>query len=408
MFRRLVLVLALALGAVAIATPALAMADAPQAEQPRIMVMLRLGAEHYRAGNSYGGDYGDPMGQEARLRIARKIARDHRLTLLENWPMQIVGVDCVIMAVTDGRSAEAAAAEVAMEHGVEWSQPLNAFQMLGSAPASYNDRLSAAQPAMARWHLPSLHQFSTGRGQTIAIVDSRIDTAHPDFVGQTIGIQNFVPGNLAVAERHGTGVAGIIAARTNNAVGIAGVAPGAHILGLRACWEQPLGGATVCDSLSLAKAMTYVLEHNVDVVNLSLTGPPDRLLATLISIGLARGMTIVAAVDQNHPGHSFPSSVAGVLPVGDERLSAREANVYIAPGRDVPTTEPEGRWSLVSGSSYATAHVSGLAALLRQLSPHGGVGLVALTAMGPPGVIDACAAIARLSALDADACRSRN
>jgi subtilisin family serine protease len=63
---------------------------------------------------------------------------------------------------------------------------------------------------------------------------------------------------------------------------------------------------------------------------------------------------------------------------------------------------------LVSGSSYATAHVSGLAALLRQLSPRGGVGLVALTAMGPPGVIDACAAVARLSALDADACRSRD
>jgi subtilisin family serine protease len=379
-----------------------------RAQAPHIMVMLRLGAEHYRAGNSYGGDYGDPMGQEARLRVARKIARVHRLTLVDNWPMQIIGVDCVIMAVNDGRSAEAAAAEVARERGVEWSQPVNAFETLGAAPARYNDRLSAAQPAVALWHLSSLHHFTTGRGQVIAIVDSRIDTAHPDFAGQTINIQNFVPGNLAVAERHGTGVAGIIAARANNSLGIAGIAPGAHILGLRACWEQSVGGSTVCDTLSLAKAMTFALEHNADVINLSLTGPPDRLLSALITIGIAHGMTIVAAVDQSHPGQSFPSSIAGVLAVGDERLSAREANVYIAPGRDIPTTEPEGKWSLVNGSSYATAHVSGLAALLRQLSPHAGAGLAAAHAMGPRGLIDACAAVARLSALDADDCRSRD
>jgi subtilisin family serine protease len=375
---------------------------------PRIMVMLRLGAEHYRAGNSYGGDYGDPMGQEARLRVARKIARDHRLTLVENWPMQIVGVDCVIMAVSDGRSAEAAAAEVAKERRVAWSQPVNAYEALGSSPANYNDRLSAAQPAVALWHLSSLHHFSTGRGQVIAIVDSRIDTTHPDFAGQTINIQNFVPGNLALAERHGTGVAGIIAARANNSLGIAGVAPDAHILGLRACWERTAGGATVCDTLTLAKAMTFALEHNADVVNLSLTGPPDRLLAALITIGIARGVTIVAAVDQSHPGKSFPSSVVGVIAVGDERLSPREPSVYIAPGKDIPTTEPEGKWSLVNGSSYATAHVSGLAALLRQLSRHAGAGLAAANAMGPVGVIDACAAVARVSALDPVDCRSRN
>jgi subtilisin family serine protease len=132
------------------------------------------------------------------------------------------------------------------------------------------------------------------------------------------------------------------------------------------------------------------------------------LLATLIGLGVSRGMTIVAAVDQGHPDHSFPSSVTGVLPVADERLSLRGAGVYIAPGRDIPTTEPEGKWSLVSGSSYAAAHVSGLAALLRQLSPGRGAGLSATAAMGPRGLIDACAAVARVSALDAQACRLRD
>ena len=402
--------LSLALGSPLLtATPVQAAEVARQVEAPRIMVMLKLGADHFRSGSAYGGDYNDAMGQEARLRLARKIAREHKLRLLDNWPMQVVGVDCVIMAVNDGRSAEAAAQEVSKLHGVEWSQPLNEFQMQGAGPTTSRDRLSAAQPATAQWHLQSLHKYATGRGQTIAIVDSRIDTAHPDFAGQVIAVEDFVPGNRQSPERHGTGVAGIIAARENNTVGIAGVAPGAHILGLRACWERPAGGATVCDSLSLAKAMTSALQHKVDVVNLSLSGPQDRLISTLISIGISRGMTVVAAVDQNHPDQSFPSSVAGVLPVGDERLSLYNSTVYIAPGRDVPTTEPEGKWGLVSGSSYAAAHVSGLAAMLRQMSAHNSAaGRTASSAMGPRGRIDACAALSRVSRLNADNCRSHD
>jgi subtilisin family serine protease len=119
-------------------------------------------------------------------------------------------------------------------------------------------------------------------------------------------------------------------------------------------------------------------------------------------------MTVVAAVDQAHPDASFPSSIDGVLPVADERLSARAGSVYIAPGLDIPTTEPEGTWSLVNGSSYAAAHVSGLAALLRQASGHQGLGRSARSAMGSHGLIDACAALARVSALDAEVCRTRN
>jgi subtilisin family serine protease len=379
-----------------------------QSDRPRILVMIRIGPDHFRSDSSYGGDYGDAMSQEARLRFARRLAHDHRMTLVYHWPMQIVGVDCIIMSVSDKRTAQQAADEVSSVRGVEWSQPLNEFEMLGSASSGFNDRLSGAQPVISQWHLSSLHRFATGRGQTIAIVDSRIDIDHPDFAGQIIGIEDFVPGNLTHGERHGTGIAGIIAARANNAVGIAGIAPGAHILGLRACWERTVGGATVCDSLSLAKAMTYAVEYHADIVNLSLAGPNDRLLSLLIGRGLAQGMTVVAAVDESHTAQSFPSSLVGVLAVGDERLSVHGRNVYMAPGRDIPTTEPEGKWSLVSGSSYAAAHVSGLMALLRQLSAGRRIGESAAAAMGPHGTIDACAALARVSHLDAVACRSHN
>ena len=63
----------------------------------RVMVMFTLGADHYLAGADYGGNYGSAMSEKSRLRAARRIAKDHRLTVVEAWPMQRIGVDCVVM-----------------------------------------------------------------------------------------------------------------------------------------------------------------------------------------------------------------------------------------------------------------------------------------------------------------------
>lgn len=412
MFRRMYRIFALGICLMtgAVATPSLAQSDNasianPVTEEKRIMVMIKLGPEHFRASGDYAGDYGDAMSQAVRLRFAKKIAKEYGLKIVDNWPMQVIGIDCVIMAVDDDRSTQAIAEEISKIPGVEWSQQLNEFKVQGTSGPAYNDNLYAAQPVSSRWHLSSLHRYTTGRGISIAIVDSRIDISHPDFAGQKISVQDFVPGNRKLAEQHGTGVAGIIAARPNNAMGIAGVAPAARILGLRACWERTPKSTAVCDTLSLAKALTSAIDSNVDIVNLSLTGPHDPLLTKLVGVALGRGISVVAAVDINDPSNSFPASIKGVIRVADEHLSARESGVYIAPGRDVPTTKPEGKWSLVNGSSYATAHVSGLVALLKQLSGPRHSRLAPATALGPTGSINACAAVARLSALDALSCR---
>lgn len=379
----------------------------------RILVMLKLGPDHFRAGNDYGGGtYGDAVGQATRRRLARKIAHDENLILADSWPMPIIGVDCVIMIVPQGRDLDAVTARISTLQGVAWSQRLNEFHMESSIRAksafALNDRLFLAQPAADRWHLAALHKMATGLGVTIAVVDSRIDVAHPDLSGQVATSQDFVAGEGRGAERHGTGVAGIIAARANNSVGIVGVAPGAKLMGLRACWERRDGAATVCDSLSLAKALTYAIEKRANIINMSLSGPSDRLLASLIGIGISRGLSVVAAVDESRSDNGFPASVAGVIPVANERLSAARSGVYIAPGLDVPTTEPGGKWELVNGSSYAAAHVSGLLALLRQKAHSSGGRGPASTALGRAGMIDACAILARASYLAEGGCKAGN
>jgi len=230
------------------------------------------------------------------------------------------------------------------------------------------------------------------------VIDSQVQADHPDLNGQLTAQIDFVSGHASAAEQHGTGIAGVIAARDGNGVGIVGIAPEARLLALRACWQVSAEGTTLCDSLSLARALQYSIEHGAQVVNLSLAGPNDQLLAKLIGIAIARGVSVVAAFDPALPKGGFPASQAGVVAVADQALPLLPPLVYGAPGKDVPTTEPGGRWYLVDGSSYAAAHVSGLLALIRQRHAR-----VELVTAPPSRAVDACASLLRTSpACDCD------
>lgn len=352
-----------------------------------ILVMVRIAPDHFRPGNGYAGSYGDELGRSARERIARAVARKFKLTLLENWAMPMIGVDCFVMLVPDARSTSAAAEQVSLDPQVSWAEPVEQYTSRAEAP---NDPLFAAEPAATQWHLADLHRMASGRGTRIAVVDSGIDADHPDLAGQLIVNRNFVSGQPLVPEQHGTAVAGIIAAKGNNRLGIVGVAPGARLLGLRACLQGH--DLTTCDTLSLAKALYFAVENKADVINLSLSGPNARLLRQLLEIAYARGIQVVAAFDPKLPGGGFPASLSGVIAVSDTPATGLNGNVYVAPGREVPTTEPGGRWFLVNGSSFAAAHVSGLVALIREHRPSAPVVLVS---QRRDGAIDACASLLR-------------
>ena len=367
--------------------PAAATAGAPERQ---ILVMVKHPPDHYRPNGAYGGGYGDELARSERERLARRIAHDYRLTLVDDWPMPLIGLDCFVMEISDGRTTIAAAEQVSHDKAVAWAQPVETYKAQ-SVEVSDNDPLYPAQPAAKQWRLAELHKLATGRGIRIAVVDSGIDSDHPDLAGQLLVNRNFVSSRRPAWEAHGTGVAGIIAAKANNGIGIAGVAPDARILGLRACWQTgEAGSATVCDSFSLVKALYYAIDQKADVINLSLSGPDDRLLQQLVELGLSRGIAVVAAVDKDRPNGGFPADVRGVIAVSNASLAGPHGPVYIAPGRDVPTTEPGGRWFLVNGSSFAAAHVSGLVALLRQKHRS-----AALVTDGPAGTIDACASVLR-------------
>ncbi len=390
--------LALVIGLTALG-PARALAAAPPATAAspaagQVLVLLRMPPTHARSASAYASGYGPGAQQATRRRIASRLAHEHGLTLVTGWPMPLVGVDCFVMSVAAGQSPAQVAAELSRDRDVAWSEPMHAYRAEAAAPP--NDPLFRAQPAAQAWRLADLHEIATGRNVRVAVVDSAIDVRHPDLIGQVRVRQDFAPDHPGLAETHGTGVAGIIAALADNHVGIVGVAPDAHLMGLRACWQDAASPETVCDTLSLAKALHFAIENRAQVINLSLSGPSDGLLGRLIDVALARGATVVAAVDPSLAQGGFPASHPGVVAVAAERRDGL-ARVYVAPGRDVPTTQPGGRWFLVDGSSYSAAHVSGLFALLDE---HGGRGRgpAALVTQRSSGEIDACASLLQAAA----------
>ncbi|RTL39979.1 MAG: serine protease [Burkholderiales bacterium] len=364
-----------------------AVAQAEDAER-QVLVMLQLPKAHYRPDGSYAGTYGEGVGRQARQQVAASLAKAFRLDLRSQWAMPLAGVDCFVMRLPehDSRSAADVARAVSEDRRVAWAQPVGLYHAQSSTP----DPLFAAQPAAQQWHLAELHKLATGRGVRVAVVDSGVETAHPDLAGQVVVNENFVDDRAPPAESHGTAVAGIIAARADNGLGIAGVAPQARLLALRACWQAR--EQTLCTSLGLAKALYAAIQQGAHIINLSLGGPDDRLLGLLLDQAQARGATVVTALPGR--GGPFPANHRGVLVVGT--APPLPDGAVMAPGRDVPSTAVGGGYALVSGSSFSAAHAAGLLALVRELDGSRGTPAPpAALVTAAQGRIDSCATLAR-------------
>lgn len=390
--------------AAAPADAAKALQAPPAAGSAEILVMFHLPAPHYRA-DSYGSaNYRDDAGRAARQRIAAAVARDHQLDLMEDWAMPALSIDCYRMRLPAGVAAAPVLEALSRDRRIEWAQLIQDFAAQGGS-----DPLYRMQPVASPWQLDQARKVATGRKVMVAVIDSGIQSDHPDLAGQVVVEENFVDNQKYVAELHGTAVAGVIAARAGNGVGIEGVAPDARLMALRACWQS--ASATRCNSFTLAKALHFALSNGAQIINLSLSGPPDRLLLQLVELAQARGIRVVGAVDPARPDGGFPANTPGVFAVASDGAAPRAGvHALLAPGNDIPTTMPGGRWGVVAGSSYAAAHVSGMLALLEELKPQLAAGrlrkaIVLNQGSVPLTGIDLCATILRISGKCSCACQ---
>lgn len=268
---------------------------------------------------------------------------------------------------------------------------------------------------------------ATGAGTVIAIVDSGVDSTHPDLAGRLVpGVDLVDPGTPSGTSvdpnGHGTHVAGIAAATTGNGVGISGAAPGAMIMPIRVLGPDGSGSDDV-----IAEGIAWAVDNGADVINLSLgeSGFLARLnkngpLNAAIREANAAGVVVVAAAGNDSlrrqsyrvgvpvlvvNASSQDGAVAAFSTTGDVRSVAAPGVGILSTAPTTPTTLwPAGSsgYEPLDGTSMAAPLVAGIAAMLveRGLSPDETRDLIADTAVNPTGdpalgdgVVDTAAAL---------------
>ena len=297
---------------------------------------------------------------EALSEIAAEIEATYGVPLAAEWPLQAIAVHCLIFDASAIADVDGLIAAMQADQAIRTVQRMQGFVLSQNTDA---DPLFQLQWSLEKMNVAAAHLHTMGDGVRIGVVDSAMDRNHPDLTDRVLDARDFVsakPGQHA--EAHGTAMAGIIAAEVSNNIGMVGVAPKAGLLGLRACW-QATGQSGACNSFSLARALNFALLNDVNVLNLSLGGPDDPLLKELIEAAIAQGMIVVAASGETET-LEFPASINGVIAAGNAL-----AGSIPAPMTDVLTTSLGAGHHYVSGSSVATAHVSGVVALMLAQDP---------------------------------------
>lgn len=353
--------------------------------------------------------YGAPdryrNGQRAMSTLA-ELKRRYGLREIAGWPIKPLGLYCVVLRPGVGVDRDALLEALSRDARVRIAEPLHEYDMYAqpSVGVRYNDPYVPLQRGFTEIDAALAQRTSQGKGVDVALVDTGVDTGHPDLKGRIRDVHDMVGGQVAAAagDRHGTEVAGVIAAVGDNHVGIVGVAPLATLSVYKACWQVSGTDGARCNTFTLAKAMAALLGADARIINLSLGGPSDTLLGQLLAALLRQDRIVIAAMPPNGRIEGFPAATPGVIVVRSAQALDAAAGAVNAPGKDILTTQPNGRYDFASGSSLAAAHVSGIAALLLSISPDIGANAVRdilrRTSTGPGGapMVNAAAAVAAL------------
>ncbi|MBW4080116.1 S8 family peptidase [Paenibacillus sp. S150] len=248
----------------------------------------------------------------------------------------------------------------------------------GAAVITPNDLLFSTY----QWNLPAIEaelgwNLSKGSKEVIvAVVDTGVQANHPDLKGQLLAGYNAITNGSPPDDDvgHGTHVAGIIGALTNNGEGVAGISWYNKILPVKALDNSGAG-----TTYSVAEGVIWAADQGARVINLSLGNYADsQFLHDAIKYAYDRDVVIVSAAgNDNTERPGYPAAYPEVLAVAatsanGERSSFSNYGDYIdvaAPGESIASTYPDNQYAALSGTSMASPHVAALAGLVRSLNP---------------------------------------
>lgn len=244
-----------------------------------------------------------------------------------------------------------------------------------SQPLLYAEDSAAALGEMLPWGVDRIDaerawEVTRGAGIRVAVLDTGIDHLHHDLRPNFHGGVSFVPGeDFTDGNGHGTHVAGIIGARQNGS-GIVGVAPNCDLLSVKVLDRRGSGRYSW-----IINGIIWCVRNRIDVINMSLGGPaPVQALQNACDYALRRNVVVVAAAGNNGPADDsvgYPGRYDSVIAVSAVNESGNIASFssrghqvdLAAPGERILSTLPGNRFGRLNGTSMASPHVAGVAAL---------------------------------------------
>jgi subtilisin family serine protease len=274
---------------------------------------------------------------------------------------------------------------------------LAALAVAGPAAGVRADTVrNAQQPVLRALGAFGAWRASTGRGVTVAVLDSGVDGAVPDLAGSVTTGHDYTAGvnppGYQPPREHGTYIASLIAGHGSGpgrADGVIGIAPAAHVLAVRVLPEQSEPGFVRFNENAhyqdtLANGIRYAVAHGAGVINMSLGGPNHTSAEiAAIAAAISHGVVVVAAAGNEGTAkgrftpYFYPAAVPGVISVAAVTVNGRHAFfsdhngsvVVSAPGVGVVGAGPGGEYLDGDGTSQASALVAGVAALIRAKYP---------------------------------------
>ncbi|MDP4015215.1 MAG: S8 family peptidase [Candidatus Nanopelagicales bacterium] len=250
--------------------------------------------------------------------------------------------------------------------------------------ASSDDTKRSEQWALDMLGAEDAWSAATGNGVVVAVIDTGVDGSHPDLSGALVSGYNARTDQgdstspATDQHGHGTHVAGTIAARAGNGIGIAGLAPDASVMPVKVLGADGSGYTS-----DVAEGIVWAVDHGAAVLNMSLGGGSSSVMEAAVEYAVDEGATLVAAAGNDGSSSPFyPAAYPGVLSVAAINSSGERASWsnygstldLAAPGVSVLSTLPGSTYASWSGTSMASPHVAASAALILELAPTSDVG----------------------------------
>ena len=314
-----------------------------------------------------------PADLEHRVIVRYKEGREPQVLDIESGRRTLSLARTSVFTVPSATDQDAAVARLNEDPDVEYAEP----DYPGMASMAINDPQASQQWAVNKIQLPAAWDLTGGtKTVKVAIIDTGIDSKHPDLAGQVVGGRDFVNNDSDPMDDqgHGTHVAGTVAALTNNGVGVAGIAWGSSLVAVKVLGANGSGYTS-----AIADGINYAVSQGAKVINMSLgSSQTNTTLTTAVNNALAAGVVVVcAAGNDGRSTPMYPAAIKGVVAVGstdslDNRSSFSNYGTWVtvaAPGSGIVSTYKGGGYQTMSGTSMASPHVAGVAALIRSRYP---------------------------------------